>query len=224
MNHQPVSLGKRETALASKSGAPAPASFRRPRSPSRGLSCARSRSIPGIKVLSDRPPSSSVRAEPVSGLRPRLGIHPGRPKPGLTRFSCIFSKAAWAGVRLSRPRRFSSSFFLLVPIASRSFALSLSFFFFFLGGRRGEGGPEGESPGYREEAYGDTRRGPADPRNSPLGHAELCDAFQLQRPLLDLLVGRHGARPQFVGKPPHFLFGATTSARTPASLRLDWPS
>ena len=48
-------------------------------------------------------------------------------------FSCTFSKATWAGVRLSRWRLSSSSwFFWIFPIGSRSFALSLSFFSFCL--------------------------------------------------------------------------------------------
>lgn len=47
-------------------------------------------------------------------------------------FPFAASPATWAGARLSRPCRFSPLFFLLVPINSRSFTLSLSFFFFHL--------------------------------------------------------------------------------------------
>lgn len=109
-------------------------------------------SSPRNQVLPDRSHPSSVRVwslparptHPLRESRAHGGGAPGLPRPParLTRFSCIFSKAAWAGVRLSRPRRFSSSFFLLVPMASRSFALSLSFFFFFLKGETGGGGRE----------------------------------------------------------------------------------
>lgn len=75
-------------------------------------------------------PGPGGRATPAPGR----AAGPGCPAR-LTRFSCIFSKAACAGVRLSRQRLFSSSLFLLVPMASSILALSLSFFFFFLGER-----------------------------------------------------------------------------------------
>lgn len=83
-------------------------------------------------------------------------------------------------------------------MASRSFALSLSFFFFFLGGETGgrQDGSEGRRPGPWEYSSGTEERVP---RASPLVHAELCDAFQLQGPFLDLFVGLHGSRPQFGG-------------------------
>lgn len=88
----------------------------------------------------------------------------------------------------------------------------------------GKMGSGSKRPVCREVATGGRRGFPAGSWDSPLGHAELCDAFQLQGPLLDLLVGRHGAGSQIRTKLPHFLFRRIISGRNPALLRLHWPS
>lgn len=62
--------------------------------------------------------------------------------------------------------------------------------------------PGGEGAGKWPEPGVGPRGQTAGSRASPLRHAELRDAFQLQGALLDLLVRLHGARPP-LAKPPH---------------------